>query len=387
LGIFVIASVLVIVGSGWYINQYRPLHETVITVNDTEFKMDYYIKMLKFFGEGQSSAYVRSLTDQVVMVIQRNELVRQEAESKLGISVSQEEINEELKSSDPPLSEDYQDLVRAQLLMSKLDAEYFEQQIPVSTEQRQLMAMFLENEVQASEVRTRLEAGEDFAELAGEFSLSGLSDNGSLGWQVENLLELNLGTSVPGGYAFGAEVGALSQPLHDETMTKSVGYWLIEVLEREEDVEEASVQTILLGSEKEAREVRARLEAGEDFAALAKELSQLDGAEADSGYLGLLTPGMMTLAFDEVVFNAELEPGAISEPVRDTGVMTEGGYWLVKVVGKADDKQIEEADRDLLKAKAVNGWLEALWDNPENIVDNSLDDEKKAWAVARVSSS
>lgn len=382
-GISVIAAVLVIVGSGWYISQYRPLHETVIRVNGTEFNMDYYIKTLRFFGEGQPSVYVRSLTDQVTRIIQRNELVRQAAESKLGISVSQQEIDEELKGSDPPVSEDYQDLVRANLLMSKLDTEYFEQQIPLSTEQRQLVVMFLENEVQASDIRTRLEAGEDFAQLAGEFSLAGLSDNGSLGWQVKELLELNLGTSVLGDYAFGAEVGALSQPLY-EAMTKSVGYWLIEVLEREEDVEEASVQAILLGSEKEAREVKARLEAGEDFPALAQELSQLGGAETDSGYLGLLIPGVMTSAFDEVVFGAGLEPGVISEPVRDTDVMTEGGYWLVRVVGKDDDKQIEEADRDLLKAEVFNDWMEALWDDPENIVDSYLDDEQKAWAADRV---
>ncbi len=386
LGISVIAAVLVILRSGWYIGQYRPLHETVITVNDTEFNMDYYVKTLRFFGEGQPSVYVRSLTDQVTRIIQRNELVRQEAESKLGISVSQQEIDEELKRSAPPLSEDYQDLAGAKLLTSKLE-EYFEQQILVSTEQRQLMVMFLENEVQAGELRTRLEAGEDFAELSGEFSLDGLSDNGSLGWQVKNLLELKLGTSIPGDYAFGAEVGALSQPLYDETMTKSVGYWLIEVLEREADVEEANVQVILLGSEKEAQEVRTRLEAGEDFAALAKELSRLDGAEADGGYLGLLTPGMMTPAFDEVVFGAELEPGAISEPVKDTDIMTEGGYWLVKIVDKADDMQIAEADRDLLKAKAFNDWLEALWDDPENIVDSYLNDKQKAWATERVSSS
>jgi len=249
------------------------------------------------------------------------------------------------------------------------------------------MVMFLESEAQASELRTRLEAGEDFAKLAGEFSLAGLSDNGSLGWQVKDLMELNLGTSVPGDYAFGAEVGALSQPLYDEVMTKSVGYWLIEVLERGEDVEEATVQAILLGSEKEAQEVRARLEAGEDFAALAKELSQLAGAKKDSGYLGSLTPGVVTPAFDEVVFGAKLEPEKLSEPVRDEDMTTKGGYWLVKVVDKADDKQLEEADRKLLKTKAFKDWLAALWDDPGNIVDSYLDDKQKAWAVARVSSS
>ena len=70
-GIFIIATVLVLVGAGWYINQYRPLHQTVIMVNDTKFDMNYYIKMLKFYGEGQSVYY---LADEVVRIIERNEL-------------------------------------------------------------------------------------------------------------------------------------------------------------------------------------------------------------------------------------------------------------------------------------------------------------------------
>ncbi len=378
-GIFIIVAVIVTVGAGWYIGQYRPLHQTVITVNDARFDMDYYIKMLKFYGEGQSSYY---LADEVVRVIERNELLRQEV-GKLGITVSDDAADEELKSHNPPFNDAHRDVVRTQMLVTKLRDEYFEQRVPVSTEQRHIMAMFLESKSQATEVRARLEAGEDFAELAGELSLESLSDKGDLGWQAKEVLDILLGTSVFGGYAFSAEVGTLSEPIYDEDMTKSVGYWLIEVLEREEEAEEAYVQAILLGSEEEAPEVKAKLEAGEDFATLAKELSQLEGAKENAGYLGLLIPDMMTSAFDEVVFGAKLEPGTLSEPVRDEDVITKGGYWLVKVLDKADNRQIEDTDRNLLKAKAFNDWLLALWDDPENIVESYLDDEKKAWAIER----
>jgi len=380
-GISIIAVVIVLVGAGWYISQYRPLRETVIRVNDTEFNMDYYVKTLKFYGEGQTSYYMYSLADEAVMIIEQNELVRQEA-MKLGISVSDDAVDEELKSRAPPLSRDYRDLVRAEMLITKLRDDYFEQEVPAFGEQRHIMAMFLESESQAQEVRAKLEAGEDFTGLAGELSLDGLSEDGDLGWQFKDVLTILLGTPVLSEHAFSAEVGVLSQPIYDEDKAKGIGYWLIEVLEGEEDSEEVSVQAMLLESEEEAREVRARLEAGEDFATLSEEFSQLVVAEK-GGYLGLLAPGMMTSAFDEVVFDAKLAPGTLSEPAKDEVAITKGGYWLLKVLDKAENRQIEDADRDLLKAVALNDWLSELWDNPENVVDSYLDDEKKAWAVDR----
>ena len=383
-GISIIAAVLVLVGAGWYIGEYRPLHQTVLTVNDTKFDMTYYIKILKFYGEGQSG-YDVSLADQVVMVIEQNELLRQEAERELGISVSDDAVDEELKSREPSLSRDYRDLVRTQMLITKLRDVYFEQKVPMSAEQRHIAAMVLEDENQATEVRARLENGEDFAELAGELSLGDVSKSmkGDFGWQAKDVLDILLGTTVLGENAFNAEVGVLSQPIYDGNKTKRVGYWLVEVLEREKGVEGAYVQAILLGNEEEAQSVRARLEAGEDFATLAKELSQLPGAKEDAGYLGELTPGMATPAFDEAVFDANLESGMLSEPVKDEAVITEGGYWLLKVLDKDDNRRIEDADRDLLKTKALNDWLLALWDGMENVVNSYLDDETKAWALER----
>ena len=96
-----------------------------------------------------------------------------------------------------------------------------------------------------------------------------------------SLTEL-LGSSVPGEYAFGSEVGTLSQPRYDQEKSKQVGYWLIKVLEKQEGTD-AQVQAMLLGSEQEAQEVRARLEAGADLATLAKELSQNEKSKKTEG--------------------------------------------------------------------------------------------------------
>jgi len=382
-GIFIIVAVLGIVGVGWYTRYYQPLHQTVITVNDTEFNMDYYIKMLKL-------NYMYGLTDDVVRFIERNELIRQGAmKLPTSIIVSDDEVDEELKSLDLPISREYRDIVRAEMLISKLWDEYFEQEVPVSAEQRHVMAMLLESESQAIEVGVRLESEEDFAGLAGELSLEDISKNkeGDLGWHPKDILTALLGTSIPEEYAFSGEVGELSQPLYDETITKRVGYWLIKVLEREEESGEAHVQAILLGSEEEAQDVRTRLEASEDFdkdfAELAGELSQHDASKESGGDLGWLAPGMMSSAFDEFVFNAETELETVSQPIRDDTIITKDGYWLLRVVDEDEDRLIDDEDRDIIKGKLFSEWVQELWDMA-NIDDSFLDSEWKQWAIDRL---
>lgn len=394
LGIFIAVAVFGVLGAGWYITWYHPLHQTVITVNDTKFDMNYYIRMLKYYGEGLPIQYMDSLADEVVTYIEQNELIRQGV-TKLPtpITVSDDEVDEKLNSYDPPLSKDYGEVVRAELLISKLRNEYFEQKVPQSAEQRHILAMFLESESQAQEVRATLEASEDFdkdfAELAGELSLDSFSKDkkGDLGWRPKGVLAELLGSSVPGEYTFESEVGVLSQPIHDEERAKRVGYWLIKVLEREEESDIAHVQAMLLGSEEEAQSIRDKLEASEDFdkdfAELAKELSQDYASKESGGDLGRVVPGIVSSAFDDFAFDPEVELEALSQPIRDEAVWTSGGYWLIKVVGKEDARQIEDEDRDLLRDKLFNEWVSTLRDEAE-INDSYLNRERKSWAIKQI---
>ena len=165
-GIFIIAAALVIMVVGWYIGEHRPLHQTAIRENDTEFNMKYYVQMLRLHGTEQSADLVKD--------IEQNELIRQGA-LKVGVSVSDKEVREELKRSNLPANDIGKDLTRSKLLRDKLLDEYFEEQVPVSAEQRHVIAMLLESESQAAEVKGRIEAGEDFRTLAGELSLESLS--------------------------------------------------------------------------------------------------------------------------------------------------------------------------------------------------------------------
>jgi peptidyl-prolyl cis-trans isomerase D len=74
-----------------------------------------------------------------------------------------------------------------------------------------------------------------------------------------------------------------------------------------------------------ANSIVSRLEAGEDFAALAKELSDDPGSAANGGDLGFFGRGLMTPEFEKAVF--ELEPGELGKPVKSAF-----GFHIIELV-------------------------------------------------------
>lgn len=77
-----------------------------------------------------------------------------------------------------------------------------------------------------------------------------------------------------------------------------------------------------------ARSVRERLRSGEDFAELAKELSDDPGSAMSGGALGSAGKGVFDPAFEDALW-ALVAPGDISDPVR-----TEFGYHLIQLLAK-----------------------------------------------------
>ncbi len=381
-GLFVIASVILLLIAGWFVGDYQPRQETAIKVNGTEFNMQYYVDMLKLQGRGQSPDYVQSVADITVTNIEQNEILRQGA-MDLGITISDEEIKEELEERELPDNAASKDFVRGQLLMTELLDTHFDEQVPVNAEQVHIMAMLLESETQAEEIRAGLGNSGNFTELARELSVGYLSrlNGGDYGWHTRSISGEFLPEPVV-DYAFEAPVNTLSHPIQDEEVEKNLGYWLARVLDRNEEEEEAHVLLMLLGSEEEALTAVDRLKGGEDFAAVAADLSQLKGAEENKGEY-LLAPGMKTAALDAFIFDPEVPLQALSEPIRDEETTTRGGYWLVKTAGREENRPIAEADRDVLKAKAFDEWFVSLWEDPDNEIDHSYldEDNHKAWAV------
>jgi len=139
---------------------------------------------------------------------------------------------------------------------------------------------------------------------------------------------------------------------------------------------------MLLASEEEAQSISTRLEDGEDFAQLAAELSLLPNASDNKGDLGWITKGTIGQAVEEFIFSIDTEVGSLSQPIRDEGQTTSGGYWLLKVLD-SDTREISDEDWDLLVAKAMDDWLSSLPDDPENNIVSYLDDELREFAVRK----
>lgn len=385
-GISVISAVGGVLGGGWYRNEYLPRQETVLTVNGTDFSMGYYLNELTIqggyyadiYGAEQATIYLESLAPQVEQFIEESALVRQAAVG-LGIVVSNEDVKAALKESDPPLPDEYTELMRNELLIGRLMDEHFDKQTPATAPQRQINAMLLESEAKALEVRDQLVAGEDFATLAEEDSLLGISD---FGWHPQGILTDQLGYDIVDDYAFSAEPGTLSDPLYDEERTKNIGYWLVKVTEVDEDGSGKLYhpQVMLLGSEAEAQEVRERILAGEDFGELADEYSQYDAAD-EGGDMGLIDLESVYGPLQEFVVAAQV--GVLSEVIEDDTLVTEGAYWLVEVVATEDAREISEDDRAFLNTLAFSDWIDTLWENPNNEITSILDEARINWAIER----
>jgi parvulin-like peptidyl-prolyl isomerase len=385
-GVSIIVAVILIVLVGWYIGEYRPLHQTVIAIGDTEFDASYYIDALRIVGQESTVDSLQSVADSVVKEIEQNELIRQEA-LILGISINDDEIKESLKDTDITLNDVTLDFIRGEMLVERLKNEYFEAQVPVSDKQVHIMAMMLESERQAREIRDQLQNSENLTSLAEEFALNYYSKNvnkGDFGWHPEVILKEQLGTSIPVEFAFSAEPESLSEPMHDEETYKQLGYWLINVNDIPQEGS-ANVSAVFLSSEEEAEGIKSRLEAGEDLATLAEEYSQYSESKQLKGELGLMFQSdNISNAFNGYVFNPEVEIGVWSEPIQDDAYWTQGGYWLVKVIDKDDDRELSVEDRDYLIYKMYDDWVSQIWlKHAAEINHTYLTPEVKQWVIEK----
>ena len=93
--------------------------------------------------------------------------------------------------------------------------------------------------------------------------------------------------------------------------------------------QEISARHILVNTEDEAKEVKAQLEGGSDFAKLAAEKSKDKNAEG--GSLGFFSRGQMLKPFEDAAF--ALDVGKLSEPVK-----TSFGWHIIEIQEKRNQE-------------------------------------------------
>jgi foldase protein PrsA len=122
------------------------------------------------------------------------------------------------------------------------------------------------------------------------------------------------------------------------------------------------VRHILVKSEAKAQELHDQVQAGADFAKLAKKYSQDTASAADGGKLTAFK-GRTVEPFDKFVFSAKT--GELSEPIK-----TEFGWHIIEVLSAIKpatttplDKVKDEIEKTVLQTKqsaAMKAWIASL---------------------------
>jgi parvulin-like peptidyl-prolyl isomerase len=113
-----------------------------------------------------------------------------------------------------------------------------------------------------------------------------------------------------------------------------------------------------------AQDLRKRIQAGEDFAQLARQESDDTGSGAKGGDLGFFRHGQMVPSFEEAAF--AMQPGDLSEPVK-----TPFGYHVIKVEAK-ESKSFEDVRPELerrLRPEQAQKTLEELQKKSQVVLD------------------
>lgn len=146
--------------------------------------------------------------------------------------------------------------------------------------------------------------------------------------------------------------------------------------------EEVKASHILIKDEKKAKEILAKLKAGGDFAALAKENSEDPGSGAQGGDLGYFGKGRMVPEFEKSAFS--LKPGQMSDLVK-----SQFGYHIIKVVDRqpARTQPLAEVKEDIKKniekervGAEFGKWLQA--EKAKAKVEYKAEYDPKAQAAA-----
>jgi peptidyl-prolyl cis-trans isomerase SurA len=211
--------------------------------------------------------------------------------------------------------------------------------VPSSADQEMISAA----EKEATDIYEKLQAGADFSQLAMTHSNDQSAlQGGDIGWrklaQLPDLFARHLEN---------LKVGDVSKPFRS-----GAGFHLIKKVEQrggeEQLVEQTRARHILVKvteimDDEQARArllgLKARIEAGEDFAKLARENSEDTGSMLNGGDLGWAMPGMFVPVFEETMASAEI--GQVSEPFK-----SQFGWHILQVQERRKEDMSEQMKRN-----------------------------------------
>lgn len=197
----------------------------------------------------------------------------------------------------------------------------------------------------ADSILIKLNEGEKFEDLAAEYSEDIYSSE-----QGGDIYYITAGQVLPEfeRVAYNMNIGEV----YPEPVRTKYGYHILKVTERQKRIPKIRASHILVQFKNDSgvvdtayafekiMQIKQRLDGGEDFAEVAKEVSDDRGTKEKGGDLGFFQRRMMVRQFDEVAF--KLEVGQMSEIVESPY-----GYHIIKLTEKESYPSYEDDKTEL----------------------------------------
>lgn len=248
------------------------------------------------------------------------------------------------------------------------NSEFNLSHILISVPEAATASQFAAAEARANEVYEALQDGANFGEMAVRYSDSqtGL-EGGSLGWRKGDQLPTLFSDIV-----IDLGEGEFSQPIRAVS-----GFHIVKINElrsatKKSEIEQINVRHILITpneiidnetAQQRLTEAAEKIRAGENFAELAKLMSDDPGSVNEGGNMGWQGPGTYVPEFEEAAQKAEI--GEVTDPFR-----TRFGWHILEVLGKRTYDNTEELKENncvqrIRNSKLANEselWLRRLRD-------------------------
>jgi peptidyl-prolyl cis-trans isomerase SurA len=226
----------------------------------------------------------------------------------------------------------------------------------------QLGQILVKSIADAEKISQKIKSGEDFQQLAKEFSESASAQNGGiLEWKRPSEMANLFASAID-----GKDKNWVSEPLKS-----GAGYHIIKLIDKRGELvqfeDQWKVRHILLSPSairtneetfQEIEDIRNSILDGEDFATLAKDFSEDPGSANNGGDLGWSGAGRYAPEFEATMLASKI--GEVSEIFE-----TQFGYHFLEVV----DKRNKDITNDLIEDRAYNILFSRKYDEA---LENSL---------------
>ncbi len=285
------------------------------------------------------------------------ETAREQIRREMVISrVRQRRIAERIQVS----NQEVENFLASDLGKLQLSEEYRLANILIPVPESSDSAAIQSAERSAADTYQQLQQGADFAQLAVSRSASeNALEGGDMGWRKAAQLPPPFDTQVR-----DLAVGEVTQPVRTPP-----GFIILKLLDKRggdtQVRDEVHVRHILIKpsqirSEAESRRLierlRDRIEAGEDFAELARNFSEDPGSALNGGDLNWIDPNSLVPEFREVMANSA--SGELSEPFKSAF-----GWHILEVLGRratdASEEFREQQALNLLRNRKYDEELQA----------------------------